>query len=74
MRLALFSTNAIYFRPVLSRAKATRGTLFAFLLESMHLSRRRQAERIIRQYEHLIAGTDTADAPSNGGGEADVGH
>jgi hypothetical protein len=29
--------------------------IFAFIMAALHMSRRRQAARVLRQYEHLIA-------------------
>jgi hypothetical protein len=56
----------------ISEEKAARKNLLALLLEALHHSRHLQAQRVLRQYRHLIARPNAADASSNAGGEADV--
>jgi hypothetical protein len=40
---------------ILRRRKTRRRSFFAVILAALHGSRRAQAQRILRQYQHLIA-------------------
>jgi hypothetical protein len=42
--------------------------IFAAIIDALHHSRRLQAERIIRQYRHLLASSDPHDSKPNIGG------
>jgi hypothetical protein len=72
MRHASFSTGIESSTPAISNR--TRKRFFAVLLEALQHSRRLQAQRILRQYRHLLARPDAVDAKSNVGGQQDVGH
>jgi hypothetical protein len=43
--------------------------IFAIILEALHHSRRLQAERIIRQYHHLLASSEPGDSKPKAGGQ-----
>jgi hypothetical protein len=46
-----------------------RWKIFAAIIDALHHSRRLQAERIIRQYRHLLASSEPRDSKSNIGGQ-----
>jgi hypothetical protein len=69
MRHALFSTSIDSSTPVISNRTARRKGVFALVLEALHHSRRLQAERIIRQYRHLLASSEPRDSKPNVGGQ-----
>jgi len=46
-----------------------RRKLFAAIIDALHHSRRLQAERIIRQYRHLLASSEPGDSRPNVGGQ-----
>ncbi len=74
MRHASFSTSIVSSTSTISPTKPARKSLFAFLIEALHHSRRLQAQRLLGQYRHLIARHEPADAKVKVGGEEDVGH
>jgi hypothetical protein len=72
MRHASFPTNIDSSTPTTSN-RTTRG-FFAVLIEALHQSRQLQAQRVLRQYSHLIAQPDAVDIKSNAGGQQNVDH
>jgi hypothetical protein len=46
-----------------------RWKIFAAIIDALHHSRRLQAERIIRQYHHLLASSEPGDLKPNVGGQ-----
>jgi hypothetical protein len=46
-----------------------RWNIFTAIIEALHHSRRLQAERIIRQYHHLLASSEPGDSKPNIGGQ-----
>jgi hypothetical protein len=46
-----------------------RWKIFAAIINALHHSRRLQAERIIRQYRHLLARSERGDSKPNIGGQ-----
>ncbi len=46
---------------VLRRPKTRRGTFFTAIFLALHDSRRAQAQRVLRQYRHLIADPKDTD-------------
>ena len=49
---ALSSAGPVAFGP---GVQGEYGIFFSFILDALHRSRRRQAQRILHQYRHLIA-------------------
>ena len=74
MRLASISTSIASSTSAVSPNIPTRKSLFSRLLDALHHSRHLQAQRVLRQYRHLIARHQPAGTALNGGGETDVGH
>jgi hypothetical protein len=64
MKHASFPTVIDSTIEVTARKPSTRWSPFQWLLETLHHSRRLQAQRVLRQYRHLIARRETADAKS----------
>jgi hypothetical protein len=46
-----------------------RWKIFAAIIDALHHSRRLQAERIIRQYRHLLANSEPGDSKPKAGGQ-----
>jgi len=46
-----------------------RWKIFAAIIDALHHSRRLQAERIIRQYRHLLASSEPRDSKPDVGGQ-----
>jgi hypothetical protein len=60
--------------PSIASPKASaRWSLYQWLLDTLHHSRRLQAQRAIAQYRHLIARPETADTKSNTAESTQVG-
>jgi hypothetical protein len=51
---ALFSASGLAARKATRREQIQRNGFFGLVLEALHHSRRLQAERTIRRYQHLI--------------------
>jgi hypothetical protein len=49
-------------RPVISIRPSRRKSIFAFILDALHHSRRIQSRRVLRQYRHLISHGDQRTA------------
>jgi hypothetical protein len=74
MRHASFSTSIASSTPAIPRRLPKANSPFALLLDALHRSRRLQAERILRQYRHLIARYEPVAPTSNAEGDEHVGH
>jgi hypothetical protein len=74
MRHASLWTSIESSTPDISRTPSTTKSLFAWLLEALHHSRRLQAQRALGQYRHLIVRPETAGVRRNTAGENNVGH
>ena len=49
-------------RPVISIRPSRRTSIFAFILDALHHSRRIQSRRVLRHYRHLISHGDQGTA------------
>ncbi len=58
MPQASFSTTGLSVPQANFERQAQRRSLSTWLLEALHCSRLRQAERVLRQFAHLIAESD----------------
>ena len=61
MRHATYHGTVFSSTPVIIRLSKRRG-LIAALLAALHHARRRQAQRVLRQHQHLIARVDRRQA------------
>jgi hypothetical protein len=69
MRHAPFiATKFVAFDAERDRPKP-RKSIFRIISQALHHSRRLQAERIIRQYHHLLASSEPGDSKPNIGGQ-----
>jgi hypothetical protein len=73
MRHASFQATIDSATPAIPRRASTRKSLLLRLLAALHHSRRLQARRVLAQYRHLIARSETADAKSNVAGDSQAG-